>query len=58
MLGRNPTTILREFARAASAPPDGADDAELLGRFVQNKDQDAFALLVRRHGPMVIGASP
>jgi hypothetical protein len=55
MLGRNPTTILREFARAASVPPDGPADAELLGRFVQNKNQDAFALLVRRRGPMIIG---
>ena len=30
-------------------------DAELLGRFADHRDEAAFALLVRRHGPMVIG---
>ncbi|VTR95127.1 sigma-70 family rna polymerase sigma factor : RNA polymerase sigma factor, sigma-70 family OS=Singulisphaera acidiphila (strain ATCC BAA-1392 / DSM 18658 / VKM B-2454 / MOB10) GN=Sinac_7487 PE=4 SV=1: Sigma70_r2: Sigma70_r4_2 [Gemmata massiliana] len=30
-------------------------DAELLGRFVDRHDEDAFALLVRRHGAMVYG---
>ncbi|QEG30224.1 ECF RNA polymerase sigma factor SigE [Gemmata obscuriglobus] len=30
-------------------------DAELLGRFVDRRDEDAFALLVRRHGAMVYG---
>ena len=28
-------------------------DAELLRRFVQHKDQAAFAALVRRHGPII-----
>ena len=30
-------------------------DAELLGRFVDRRDEAAFALLVRRHGAMVYG---
>lgn len=31
------------------------DDARLLGQFLANMDADAFAELVRRHGPMVLG---
>ena len=37
--------------------PNGADqlsDRELLGRFARQRDEDAFAELVRRHGPMVL----
>ncbi len=30
-------------------------DAELLERFIAHRDQGAFELLVRRHGPMVLG---
>src|SRR5262249_47066319 len=30
-------------------------DGELLERFVHLRDEDAFAALVRRHGPMVLG---
>src|SRR5437763_1575963 len=30
-------------------------DAELLGAFARDRDADAFAGLVRRHGPMVLG---
>jgi RNA polymerase sigma factor (sigma-70 family) len=32
----------------------GADDAELLELFVSTRDEEAFELLVRRHGPMVL----
>lgn len=34
---------------------DTSPDAELLARFVADRDGEAFALLVRRHGPMVHG---
>jgi DNA-directed RNA polymerase specialized sigma24 family protein len=30
-------------------------DAELLAAFASHRDSDAFAVLVRRHGPMVYG---
>ncbi len=33
----------------------GRTDGELLGAFVLSADADAFAELVRRHGPMVLG---
>src|SRR5436305_2590391 len=38
------------FLRRAAAPP--ASDAELLGRCA-GRDQEAFAILARRHGPAV-----
>src|SRR5262245_2065434 len=34
---------------------DPATDAELLARFIADRDADAFSYLVRRHGPMVHG---
>src|SRR5215211_3441658 len=38
----------------ASAVPEGQPgDADLLARFAARRDQDAFAALVRRHGPLV-----
>src|SRR3712207_5978152 len=33
----------------------GVTDAQLLGRFVEYRDEAAVAALVRRHGPMVWG---
>jgi RNA polymerase sigma factor (sigma-70 family) len=39
------------LARQSAARTDG----ELLGAFVADRDADAFAELVRRHGPMVLG---
>ncbi len=30
-------------------------DGQLIDRFVRHRDQDAFASVVRRHGPMVLG---
>jgi RNA polymerase sigma factor (sigma-70 family) len=50
----NPVT---EFpCQAAGAPPDlVVADRHLLERFVSVRDESAFAALVRRHGPMVLG---
>jgi RNA polymerase sigma factor (sigma-70 family) len=47
--------LWRVLRRAAA--PDGGDmtDGRLLERFVTRHDEDAFAALVRRHGPMVLG---
>jgi RNA polymerase sigma factor (sigma-70 family) len=52
--GTNPA--MRHLSRAAILP-DGADltDAELLGHYVRRRDETAFAALLRRHGPMVLG---
>jgi RNA polymerase sigma factor (sigma-70 family) len=44
---------LRTVARQAGGAPVG--DAELLERFIAHRDEEAFELLVRRHGPMVLG---
>jgi DNA-directed RNA polymerase specialized sigma24 family protein len=35
----------------------GPSDADLLGRFIDRRDEAAFALLVCRHGDMVYGVS-
>jgi RNA polymerase sigma factor (sigma-70 family) len=43
------------LVRAAVQPPAEGADADLLGRFVTERDAHAFAELVRRHGPMVLG---
>ncbi len=45
------TRLLPELRRLA-APPES--DADLLGRFVQRRDETAFARLVERHRPMVL----
>jgi RNA polymerase sigma factor (sigma-70 family) len=44
-------SLIEHICRAV--PPDG--DAELLGRFVERRDERALAALVERHGPMVWG---
>ncbi len=42
--------------RQVTAPADGGElDAELLDRFVVSGDGSAFARLVERHGPVVLG---
>jgi RNA polymerase sigma factor (sigma-70 family) len=35
--------------------PEAAPDRRLLEEFIARRDEDSFALLVRRHGPMVLG---
>jgi RNA polymerase sigma factor (sigma-70 family) len=47
---------MRPLLRAAWADDgDGATDGQLLSQFVARRDEAAFAALVRRHGPMVLG---
>jgi RNA polymerase sigma factor (sigma-70 family) len=55
MAGGRLTPVIR-FLRRIPAPPAGetATNGPLLQRFIQQGDGDAFALLVRRHGPMVL----
>src|SRR5262245_63825157 len=50
---RNILRRVRELARGR--PPDGPGDGGLLERFARRRDEGAFALLLRRHGPMVLG---
>jgi RNA polymerase sigma factor (sigma-70 family) len=45
-------TRLRELAAGEA---DALADRQLLGRYLARKDGDAFAVLVRRHGPLVLG---
>jgi RNA polymerase sigma factor (sigma-70 family) len=56
-MGTDPLKHVLGRLRQALLPPDGGglSDAQLLGRFVADRDEDAFAALVRRHGPMVLG---
>jgi RNA polymerase sigma factor (sigma-70 family) len=45
------------YLRHMLAPQDGGErtDAQLLEGFISQRDEIAFAALVRRHGPMVLG---
>src|SRR5262245_46279969 len=46
----------RQLCQRLGAPPaDDVPDAELLRRFLQQQDEAAFAVLLRRHGPLVLG---
>src|SRR6516225_8007625 len=42
-----------DHLRVAVAPPE--TDTQLLAHFLACRDEAAFAALVRRHGPMVLG---
>ncbi len=42
-------------AALAALPADELPDADLLDRFLADRDETAFRLLVGRHGPMVLG---
>ena len=47
--------VLRHLRRAALLQGGGGlTDRQLLDRFLAARDQDAFAALLRRHGPMVL----
>src|SRR5262249_30568854 len=48
-----PASIVTDYLRTVAADPPAA--AELLEGFAATKDGEAFAVLVRRHGPMVLG---
>jgi RNA polymerase sigma factor (sigma-70 family) len=51
-----PSRIIRHLRGAALRQAGGGpDDANLLERFLAERDEAAFEALVRRHGPMVFG---
>src|SRR5881392_1357967 len=49
------TTLGRVIRTAAGPGRSSATDRELLRRFADDGDQDAFAALVRRHTGLVLG---
>src|SRR5262245_52481070 len=50
------TKVVGQLRRLASRPAvETLPDARLLELFIGGRDEAAFAALVRRHGPMVLG---
>src|SRR5262245_12968535 len=47
--------IIGQVVRALAMDLPDVSDGDLLARYLANRDADAFAALVRRHGPMVRG---
>jgi RNA polymerase sigma factor (sigma-70 family) len=47
--------VVRHLRRLTGRPDAGVPDAQLLQRFVAERDEAAFELLLWRHGPMVRG---
>src|SRR6266404_99347 len=47
--------VIRYLHTLLGLDGEGPPDAELLARFVGSGDADAFAKMVRRHGPLVMG---
>src|SRR5262245_29836996 len=52
---RTSTAIAQLFQTVCARDREGQTDGQLLGQFVATRDQGAFAALLRRHGPMVLG---
>lgn len=58
MQNRGISSLLDYLRRELPLPgPELLPDGELLARFVETKDEAAFELLIRRHGPMVFGVA-
>jgi RNA polymerase sigma factor (sigma-70 family) len=49
--------MVRQLRRLAEAQTSEVEDGRLLERFVVQREEAAFAALVRRHGPMVLQVS-
>lgn len=57
MAGGRLKDVLRRFNRQLAAPAISEwTDRQLLEHFANRHDEMAFAALVRRHGPLVLGA--
>src|SRR5260370_27957394 len=48
--------VVRSIRKTVLSPTAECPDCQLLQDFIARRDQAAFALIVRRHGPMVLGA--
>src|SRR5438105_10301483 len=56
MVGGQQNPVIRYLRRLAGSPPGGdGSDQQLLHRFVLERNEEAFAAIVDRHGPMVMG---
>jgi RNA polymerase sigma factor (sigma-70 family) len=51
----SPRPLARQLLRVVLGTPE-VPDRDLLARFVASRDEEAFAEIVRRHGPMVLAA--
>src|SRR5215510_12316059 len=47
--------VLRHVRRLAASAAGEGTDRQLLERFSRRREEDAFAVLVKRHGPLVLG---
>jgi RNA polymerase sigma factor (sigma-70 family) len=57
-MARSPNSGLLQYICHLVRPQqedESSDDRQLLQRFVTQRDERAFAVLVRRHGPLVLG---
>src|SRR5580658_10286603 len=48
-------SVMRQLRRMALRETEAMTDGQLLEAFANDRDEAAFAALVRRHGPMVLG---
>jgi RNA polymerase sigma factor (sigma-70 family) len=55
VVAATPATLVTDYLRRLTAPLESHTDPELLALYAFDRDADSFALLVRRHGPMVLG---
>src|SRR5262249_4852130 len=55
MATRRAETVLHGLSRLAEAQSAQLTDVQLLRRFAAHRDEGAFAALVHRHGPLVLG---
>jgi hypothetical protein len=57
MAERQSVAVIQQFrALLGAGTAAGLEDGQLLERFVDYRDEAAFAALVARHGPLVLGA--
>src|SRR5215467_2958000 len=54
-MATNLSKVLEHLHQILAPPGGDLTDGQLLARFVTARDEAAFAALVRRHGPMVLG---
>src|SRR5215210_7694846 len=54
-MGTDPMTVAQHLRDRLSGGSDDRLDGDLLGVFAVTRDEAAFAALLARHGPMVLG---